>query len=67
MGVGCFKNTTGKGWPWYWAADFGRRVLFDFAARAWPAALIAPDRRSDRKASSTAMSADPRRDWDDVR
>jgi len=25
LGVGCFKNTTGRGWPWYWAADFGRR------------------------------------------
>jgi uncharacterized protein YkwD len=24
LGVGCFRNTTGRGWPWYWAADFGR-------------------------------------------
>jgi uncharacterized protein YkwD len=24
MGAGCYHNTSGTGWPWYWAADFGR-------------------------------------------
>jgi len=24
LGTGCYHNTSGKGWPWYWAVDFGR-------------------------------------------
>jgi uncharacterized protein YkwD len=24
LGTGCYHSTTGKGWAWYWAVDFGR-------------------------------------------